>query len=288
MEAILDRCRACGRPGTSPWRSVGRAGVDYTIRACAGCGSGFVEPRPDLAFLADFYAENGHGGEAPDAQRILAAEAAYPNSTLDAAWIVAAAHDATGGGRFLDIGSGYGFYSREATRAGFDVTALDVAAHDRAVAATIAGIQPIPLLFEDYDAPPGSYDVVLMSHVLEHAQDPEQWLARGARLLRRGGVMAIALPNFGSLTRRILQERDPYICPPVHLNYFTRAGLLALAGRSGLVAVRSRSVSRIPRSAFERRIPVVGGAVHALSAGLLVPVDGVGLGTSLQVILRRN
>lgn len=47
------------------------------------------------------------------------------------------------------------------------------------------------------------FDTIVLSHVLEHVQNPDGLLRRCAALLRPGGVVLVVVPNAGSLHRRI-------------------------------------------------------------------------------------
>lgn len=125
------------------------------------------------------------------------------------------------------------------------VTAIELGP-TRAVAREMTGIDPKPVLFEDFDAPQESFSAILMSQVLEHVHDVNLWTRRAFELLRPGGVLAIALPHFGSGLRGVLGERDPFISPPEHLNFFTGESLRLLLLRHGLQPGRTEYRSRIP------------------------------------------
>jgi len=47
-------------------------------------------------------------------------------------------------------------------------------------------------------------------------------------ILERNGIVAIALPNLGSIFRIVMQEMEPYICPPAHLIFFNPYSLSKL------------------------------------------------------------
>lgn len=300
MQGIrFSSCPVCNG-GLQAWRKKTGGSQVFDIDRCTGCGYAFVNPRPTLAYLLDYYAASGHGHGKPagrvrpTAAAVVAQETVYPNSTLDAAALVGTAcrllpqgHR----GKFLDVGCGYGFFSRAARESGFDVTALELAEEEFAISQEIAGIMPIRSSFEDFDAPASSYSAILMSQILEHALDINRWLDKAAGLLQPGGVIAIALPSFDSAFRRVLQERDPYICPPAHLNFFGRDSLSRLVARHGFAIERVGFVSRIPRSTFEKRLRgparVAVPAVHAASRATLKALDSTGLGMMLHIHARK-
>ena len=93
--------------------------------------------------------------------------------------------------------------------------------------------------------------------ILEHALDVNGWVRKAGSLLAPGGVLAIALPNFGSFLRLALQENDPYVCPPAHLNYFTAKNLSLLLQRHGFSVAAVQWISRInPTLVVQRLLPV--------------------------------
>src|SRR5205807_7246343 len=89
----------------------------------------------------------------------------------------------------------------------------------------------------------GPFAAIGMSQVLEHALDPMGWLRHARQLLIPGGVLVIAVPNFSGVYR-LLGKRDPFLMPPIHLNYFTPKSLRLAFEAAGLstVVMQSRSL----------------------------------------------
>jgi hypothetical protein len=102
------------------------------------------------------------------------------------------------------------------------------------------------------------------------------WVDKAHRLLEPGGILAIALPNYGSITRRLLQERDPFVCPPTHLNFFSPQSLSSLLRKHGFEVEKIEWVSRLPKSTFEKRCPGF--------ARPILPLVHLGTGLALQGI----
>lgn len=142
----------------------------------------------------------------------------------------------TGGpGRVLDIGCGPGWLlsemrergwltrgterSRNALQHARDVLDLDVRAQDIT-----------ELLAEGV-----SYDAVVLWHVLEHMHDPAAALRDICRLLRPGGVLMVAVPNFASPEARLGGVGWFHLDVPRHLFHFTPATLTELLASAGLV-----------------------------------------------------
>ena len=68
-----------------------------------------------------------------------------------------------------------------------------------------------------------SFDAVVLWHVAEHLHDPATTLRNVASLLRPGGVLMIAVPNFGSPEAKIGKAGWFHLDVPRHVFHFTSA-----------------------------------------------------------------
>lgn len=268
---------------------------------CTSCGFAFVNPRPSISFLMQFYSSSGHGenhGFSKDSaitiDSLLMKEKVTPNSTIDARRMISTIDNLTvrkNQIRFLDVGCGFGFFSREALLNGYAVTALELAEIEGSVAQELLGMNPIRSSFEDFSLSEHEFNVVLMSQILEHAHDVNLWISKARNLLADDGILAIALPNFGSIFRLILQENEPYICPPAHLNFFNPFSLSRLLEKHGFKVEEIQWVSRIPKQTFAKRIPSIANPVLPLITGtsgvVLAILDFLRLGMMINVYARK-
>jgi trans-aconitate methyltransferase len=71
-------------------------------------------------------------------------------------------------------------------------------------------------LFEDF-IPKHKYDSILMSHILEHVEDPEQVLSLATKWLKPGGLLIASVPNADSI-HRIIGKRLGLIKEVTELN----------------------------------------------------------------------
>jgi SAM-dependent methyltransferase len=276
MNALhLDSCPVC-TGCIALWRFKTTLHGIFPICRCRDCGMAFVNPRPSLQFLMDYYRAEGSashpGANGVSLAWVLNEEREFPNSTIDAREIISqvCAHSKVAVDRrapmLLDIGSGFGFFTRQARQLGFEVTAIELGPA-RQVSIEMTGVVPHDVPFENFDARPGSFSAIVMSQVMEHVQDVNLWAQRAYELLQPGGVLAIALPHFNSATRRLMGENDPFITPPEHLNFFTAASLRQLLIRHGFELGATEYRSRIPPRAIERRLGKAGR--HVVAAGRL-------------------
>jgi 2-polyprenyl-3-methyl-5-hydroxy-6-metoxy-1,4-benzoquinol methylase len=207
----------------------------------------FVEPKPSPEALSAFYAgeyyqashgtyEQQYSQSELDHRRLLAREMIH---ALEQAREKA-------GGALLEIGCGEGFFLRAASDAGYGVLGLEFS--DFGLRAQHPELLPNARFGDAFKAlddlidEGAAVDVCVMEHVLEHVLDPEGLLSRLPRLLRPRGLVAITVPNDFSpvqLEARSLGliERDFWVSPPQHLNYFNAENLPRLLARLGFVVL---------------------------------------------------
>jgi 2-polyprenyl-3-methyl-5-hydroxy-6-metoxy-1,4-benzoquinol methylase len=206
-----------------------------------------VTPSPSAEALKAFYAgeyfQASHGTYAQ-----AYSETEIEHRGLLARLMLAAIGEGRGrtegqaGGSLLEIGCGEGWFLAAADAAGYAVKGIDFS-HD--------GLQRFHPQFLDraqfgdaFEILDGlidqgmRVDVCVMEHVLEHVVDPDGLLARLPRLLNPGGAVAITVPNDFSPLQLAAREqgvidRDFWVAPPQHLNYFNAASLPALLTRMG-------------------------------------------------------
>jgi SAM-dependent methyltransferase len=83
------------------------------------------------------------------------------------------------------------------------------------------------------------FQAIVFWHTLEHFPDPAQALGQACRMLRPGGLIALALPNFDSLQARLFGRHWFHLDVPRHYCHFSPRSLEALLSRHSLRVVRS-------------------------------------------------
>ena len=141
------------------------------------------------------------------------------------------------GGRMLDLGCGSGDLLERMSSLGwraegvdFDSAAVEVARR--------RGLRVRTGSLHQQQFPDGTFEAVVMSHVIEHIHQPLQLLKEVRRILKRGRRLVIATPNAHSLGHRMLGSRWPFLDPPRHLQVFTPHALSTLAFAAGFEEVR--------------------------------------------------
>lgn len=157
-------------------------------------------------------------------------------------------------GRLLDVGCGTGesmlsWRGQQAECVGLEPDP-DVARKAR----ELTGMDVRSGALEAQEFPAESFDVITMSHVLEHVEDPRSTLRAAARLLRPGGELLIWVPDFGSPLRGLFGAGwFPYEVPRHRWHYRVEdvARLLREAGLRPRELVPDVGESTFRRSARE-------------------------------------
>jgi 2-polyprenyl-3-methyl-5-hydroxy-6-metoxy-1,4-benzoquinol methylase len=296
---ILSECVACGSREIAPWRTKrfqytqAHSQEKFDIYRCNDCGTGFLNPPPHVQWLKAIYQYSGHGLTQPiTLGEVLAREARFPNSTLDAERMARCADqlNATGNKTALDIGSGFGFYTQALRKLDYRTVSINPGQYENAVFKQLNGDDPIPVMLEDFHAKE-PFGIVMMSQVLEHLLEPERAIRKVASMLTAGGILACAVPNFESFAVRLLGTRDnACLWVPEHVNYFTADGLKMLLENNGFQVVRTEQVTRIPVERMSRRFRM-GGKLASMLETMAVRVqepigramNGLGMGIYLNI-----
>ena len=149
--------------------------------------------------------------------------------------------------RVLEIGAATGFFTRMLMSDGHEVTAVE--GDPRAV--EIARQRGVPAIAGDIELEStwaqieGTFDAVVLMHVLEHLVDPWAVLARARERLNPDGVVISLLPNVAAwrvrkdlFLRGKFEYTDTGILDRTHLRFFNLASGIALHRDSGFREVR--------------------------------------------------
>jgi len=136
------------------------------------------------------------------------------------------------GARVLDVGCGRGVLLSGLISAGYEAHGVEISRDAVAGADPRAHIR-IASRLSDAAYPDDHFDLVVLWHVFEHLSDPIQTLREARRILRPGGQLVIAVPNFSSLQSRVSREHWFHLDLPRHIFHFPTAALQRLLNRQG-------------------------------------------------------
>lgn len=286
-------CLACGST-TVAWFTKKTKFGDYAVRKCAACRSAFVLPRPTLEEILKLYSDPQGPVEDLIKQRMgnsTAVEWDRSPLFIDGRRIAGRLNGLNAGRKALDIGAGAGYHSRALIQAGFQVDALEPGEVARGVFKAINGYEPIDgFLTPDFaESHAATYDVVLISQVMEHLIDPGQAAQDICRVLRPGGIAAVCVPRFRSWFSILSGRRDMFITPPEHINYFTTDGMKSLMRAHGLAPAFVETVTWFEEERVIARLKsrLLGKAAVAALNVFFAAANAFGGGNTLEAYFRK-
>jgi 2-polyprenyl-3-methyl-5-hydroxy-6-metoxy-1,4-benzoquinol methylase len=152
-------------------------------------------------------------------------------------------------GRLLDVGCGNGEFIRQMRSYGWNVSGVDLdaaaVAYGRSRGLNIyqGTISELPETAQ--------YEVIALTHVIEHVPDPTAMLRECAKRLRPGaGRVVISTPNLDSLGHKWFRKYWRGLEVPRHFVVFSPAGLRRCIERAGLTVATMRTETRLAQMVY--------------------------------------
>lgn len=232
----LSDCPVCdGRYG-QPTFAV--CGLRHQLLTCTDCGLGRLHPLPTAEEIADFYPQEYYGSPGAKFEPLTEAAVRFVG-TLHVKLL---SRRLPQGSRILDIGCGRGVLLSALADYGHEVHGMDLSETAVHGADPRAEIRVAPCLTH-VAYPARHFDQVILWHVLEHLRNPREVLREVHRILKPGGQVIVAVPNFSSLQARWAGPAWFHLDLPRHLFHFPVAGLRQLLTRTKFEVVREQHFS---------------------------------------------
>ncbi len=287
--------------------TFGAAKGTWSLKRCVGCRAVYLDPRPDPASIHLAYRNYYTHAVAKSSTRNVAASfkhalangyrnrlhgtqikpALAAGAVLTPLFPALAQHikeEDRGIGRaagperrLLDLGCGNGHFLKTARRLGWLSYGVDTDA-SAAVAAQDCGEvigSQVSDLGGNYAA---FFDVVTLSHVIEHVHDPVETLRHCRRVLKPGGYVWIETPNIESAGYELFGASWRGLEAPRHLVLFNPVSLRICLERAGFEKIRILP----PRDVTERLFTLSA----AMRAGRIAEADSGSLSKQLLQQMR--
>jgi SAM-dependent methyltransferase len=200
----------------------------YDVAVCQTCGFGFADRIPEQPVFDAYYEKlskyefHHRGGAVPTS------ESSNYSKYADFVGDQGVAKDA----RIVDIGCATGGLLGELRTRGYqNLLGVDPSAGCADAAARLYGVRVIMGSIAQIPLPPASFDLVLLTGVLEHVRDLPPAVAQCKQLLAPGGIICVSVPD---VTAYAAGRGAPFQHFSVeHINFFSPISLANLMARHG-------------------------------------------------------
>jgi 2-polyprenyl-3-methyl-5-hydroxy-6-metoxy-1,4-benzoquinol methylase len=229
-------CPVCSSEEAQPRFAV--AGMSSPVVVCARCGLGRFHPSPGPEEVRAFYPDEYYGEPGtkfqPPIERLV--------RLVGARHIGFLSRNLAPGARVLDIGCGRGVLLGALADRGFEVHGVEISPEAARGADPRAEIR-IASHVADAGYEGSTFDEVIIWHVFEHMSDPRGTLDEVHRILKPGGRVVIAVPNFESAQARWTGAAWFHLDLPRHLYHFPLSALRAMLSQAKFEVVSAHHFS---------------------------------------------
>jgi SAM-dependent methyltransferase len=239
MINIESECTLCG--GSAELKNSGYPGYQepdtFRIYHCPQCNTAFSLPKTDTSAIYENIYKNAD--KVPGYNRYwryarfikkFVNPFKYLAESAEAYWGVKEAltifpnHKKP---KILEIGSGLGYFTYSLVKANYNVLGMDVSQTAVKQAKENFGDHYICAdLFEFARENEETFDIVILTEVIEHIEEPVEFIASIMRLLKPTGQAIITTPNKSFFPQDIVWASD---LPPVHCWWFSEESMKYIA-----------------------------------------------------------
>ena len=248
------RAEICNICGSSSFRKVhyfaewnlGRDPVkDVSIIQCSNC-----KVRRRMPGIVDDYEADYHSSYLDQGLAIHPGQLAHFTDLMTARLQKFEAKNV----KFLDVGCSTGRALRLAATLGFEPVGLDYSKWAVDHCTKLGFVTRQGSLIGQWKESE-LFDIIHCCHTIEHVPDPVAYLREMHRLLRRGGNLMLACPNYASLPRIIKKSEWGTWCLDSHLWQFTSKQMSTLIEAAGFKLISVNTVhGYVPDSLFKKRM----------------------------------
>ncbi len=214
----------------------------FNYHSCPDCGTLFVNPRPKLVFLEDFYVNSPSSRfwaeeffkPVAEARRekIFRPRAKHFNN------LITTDDEITVG----DIGAGYGLFLEELSKLRKNVRpfAIEPSPEMAAICRT-KNFEVLESIIEKIEGYDSSFDFLCSFELFEHLHTPATMLTAAFKLLKPGGSLLLTTLNGKGFDIQLLWEKSKSVFPPHHLNFCSPDSLSLLLNKVGFEVLEAET-----------------------------------------------
>lgn len=203
----------------------------FTIVSCKKCNFHFTNPIPSEDEIGKYYESEEYISHSNTSKGIVnTLYQSIRNITLKQK--LKLVKSLTNGKKILDIGSGTGEFLKVCKEEGFEVEGIEPSENARQFAINNYKLNiHTEGRLKEYDEE--KFDLISMWHVLEHVYHLEERVNEIKKILKKSGVLIVAVPNHNSYDASYYKEYWAAYDVPRHLYHFTEKDIKNLFENKG-------------------------------------------------------
>ncbi len=245
---LSTRCYLCGKTEVSYHFSK----LGYDIYKCLNCGHLLLRFDQDYQTFINSYYQKGYftGNKAYRAYANYSDD--KQNILINSRKILKEVKTLVPHGNLLDVGCAMGFFMEEATRQDYDCFGIEVSQYAGKIAQKTFGDRVFLGSVEEFVKKRSKsqkyrnlqFDVIVLSDIIEHLENPRGVLIELKKLLTKKGVIVLQTGDTSSLWAQILGKNWHFFAPPQHLHFFSQRTLTELLKQAGYQVFREKRVGK--------------------------------------------
>jgi SAM-dependent methyltransferase len=238
-----NRCEDLNCPACSSDQSVfefEKFGFKYDL--CNHCGTLFVNPRPKLEYLEDFYINSPSSRFWIEEFFKPVAEARREKIFRPRAEHVARLIDLSGEVVVGDIGAGFGLFLEELSKINPSVKSVAIEpSPEMAEICRAKDFEVLEFIIEKIEGHDGRFDMLCSFELFEHLHTPRSMIASAFKLLKPGGSFLLTTLNCRGFDIQLMWEKSKSVFPPHHLNFCNLESLSSLLQDVGFEVIQAET-----------------------------------------------
>jgi 2-polyprenyl-3-methyl-5-hydroxy-6-metoxy-1,4-benzoquinol methylase len=238
-------CPACGATALQPAlraKDYTVSGKEFEICECAACTLRLTQDIPGIDVIGQYYQSEDYISHTDSSKGFTNRIYHFVRKmTLGEKRRLIMTLTGLKTGKLLDIGSGTGAFVKHMQTNGWQTTGIEPDEATRKRAADIHNVNVLPA-DAFYSLPAGSFNVITMWHVLEHVHDLHRYIEQLKEVLKPGGRIFIAVPNYTSYDASVYRNYWAAYDVPRHLYHFSPASMKQLLASHELQLHSMRSM----------------------------------------------
>ena len=139
--------------------------------------------------------------------------------------------------KMLDAGCAMGFMVELARSYGYTAYGFDPSSYALSRATSTMKQYLSQATIETASYPKNSFDVITLTDIIEHVQDPIASMRKLRRFLKKNGLIVIATGDTQSVAAKLLGKHWTFYIPPQHLFFLSKDNLTTMLNQTGFAPV---------------------------------------------------